>query len=164
MEITKKETALIEEWIELHREMEKLEDELDTISKKLRQISNKLYARNPRIELEMFRDYLAGEIKRLNKKADKDRIKELSSLKTIVEHDINIDNLVEQDIDIEEKGIKIDLKDYKYNWEKSKSPKEHTFHKAASYSEAAFSCKKFSDSKIRILRIDIAGPNWQNAS
>ena len=115
MEITKKETALIEEWIELHREMEKLEDELDTISKKLRQISNKLYARNPRIELEMFRDYLAGEIKRLNKKADKDRIKELSSLKTIVEHDINIDNLVEQDIDIEEKGVKIDLKDYKYN-------------------------------------------------
>jgi hypothetical protein len=30
-------------------------------------------------------------------------------LKTLVEHDINIDNLVEQDIDIKEKELKIDL-------------------------------------------------------
>ena len=52
-------------------------------------------------------------IKELDKQADKDRIKQLSSLKTMVEHDINIDELVEQDIDIEEKGVNIDLKDFK---------------------------------------------------
>jgi hypothetical protein len=113
MEITKKEIALIDEWIALHRDMEKLEDELNKMSKKLRQISSKLYANNPKIELEEFRDYLADAIKKLNKKADKEKIKELTNLKKIVEHDINIDNLVEQDIDIEEKGVNIDLKDYK---------------------------------------------------
>ena len=85
MEITKRETALIDEWIALHREIE---------------------------ELEEFRDLIAGEIKKLDKKADKEKIKQLTNLKSIVEHDINIDKLVEQDIDIEEKGIDIDLKDY----------------------------------------------------
>jgi hypothetical protein len=53
------------------------------------------------------------EIKRLNEKNDKDKIKQLTNLKTFVEHDINIENLVEQDIDIEERGVNIDLKDYK---------------------------------------------------
>jgi hypothetical protein len=52
-------------------------------------------------------------LKDSRKKDDKERLKQLSSLKTIVEHDINIDNLVEQDLDIEEKGVDIDLKDYK---------------------------------------------------
>lgn len=113
MEISKKETALIEEWIELHREIKKLEDELNTLSVKLKKINNKLYAQNSKEELEEFRDNLAGEIKKLDKKADKDKIKQLSNLKSIVEHDINIDKLVEQDIDIVEKGIDIDLKDYK---------------------------------------------------
>lgn len=113
MEITKKELALIDEWVELHGEIEKLEDELDDLSRKLKKINNKLYAKNPKVELEEFRDFLAGELKKLDKKADKERVRQLSNLKTIVEHDINIDNLVEQDIDIQEKEIDIDLKDYK---------------------------------------------------
>ncbi len=112
MKITKKEMALIDEWIELHQEIEKLEDDLDGLAQKLKKINNKLYAKNPKIELEEFRDFLDGEIKKMDKKSDKDRIKQLANLKGIVEHDINIDNLVEQDIDIEEKGMDIDLKDY----------------------------------------------------
>jgi len=113
MEITEKELALIDEWIEIHQEIEKLEDELESLAKKRKKISNKLYDKNSKPELEEFRDFLAGEIKKLDKKADKDRVRQLSSMKTIVEHDINIDTLVEQDIDIEEKGVDIDLKDYK---------------------------------------------------
>lgn len=112
MEITKRETALIDEWIALHREIEELEDELNSLSVKLKKINNKLYAKNSKEELEEFRDLIAGEIKKLDKKADKEKIKQLTNLKSIVEHDINIDKLVEQDIDIEEKGIDIDLKDY----------------------------------------------------
>jgi hypothetical protein len=113
MEIRENELALIDEWVELHREIERLEDELDILSTKLKKINNKLYAKNSRVKLEEFRDFLGNEIKRFKKKDDKERLKQLSSLKTIVEHDINIDNLVEQDLDIEEKGIDIDLKDYK---------------------------------------------------
>ena len=113
MKITKKELSLIDDWVELHQEIEILEAALDTLSEKLKKINNKLFAKNPKVELEEFRDFLAEEIKRLDKKSKKNKIKQLSSLKTIVEHDINIENLVEQDIDIQEKGIKIDLKDYK---------------------------------------------------
>jgi hypothetical protein len=112
MEITEKERALIDEWITLHHEIEKLEVELNLRTRKLRKISNKLYDKNSKAELEEFRNLLASEIKQLDKKADKDRIKQLSNLKIIVEHDINIENLVEQEIDIEEKGTNIDLKDY----------------------------------------------------
>ena len=113
MEITKKTMTLLDEWVEVHQEMEKLEDELETLSQKLKKINTRLFAKNPKNELEQFRDFLGAEIKKLDKKGDKGRIKQLSNLKGIVEHDINIDNLVEQDIDIEEKGIDIDLKDYK---------------------------------------------------
>lgn len=113
MNITDKELALLDEWVELHHEIEKLETELDSLSKKLKKINNKLYAKNPKVELEEFRAFLSAEIKNLDKKAEKDRIKQLKNLKKIVEHDINIDNLVEQDIDIEERGVDIDLKDYK---------------------------------------------------
>jgi hypothetical protein len=113
MDITKKELELIDDWVLLYQEIEKLEDELDSLSRKLKKINNKLYAKKPKVELEEFRDFLAKEIKKLNKKIDKDRIKQLFNLKTIVEHDINIDNLVEQDIDIKEKELNIDLKDYK---------------------------------------------------
>jgi hypothetical protein len=96
----------------LHQEIEKLEDELDILATELKNINNKLYAKNPKVDLEEFRDFLAEELKKLDKKTDKARRKQLSNLKTMVEHDINIDNLVEQDIDIEERGIDIDLKDY----------------------------------------------------
>ena len=113
MKITKKELSLIDDWIELHQEIEILEAALDTLSEKLKKINNKLFAQNPKVKLEEFRDFLAEEIKGLDKKSKKNKIKQLSSLKTIVEHDINIENLVEQEIDIQEKGIKIDLKDYK---------------------------------------------------
>lgn len=113
MEITNKELALIDDWVELHAEIEKLDAELDHLSLKLKKLNNRLFAKNPKVELEQFRDFLGGEIKKLNKKEDKARIKQLSQLKTLVEHDINIENLVEQDIDIEEQGVNIDLKDYK---------------------------------------------------
>ena len=112
MEITDKERALIEEWIAEHQEIEKLEDELYSRTKELRKISNKLYNKDSKEELEEFRDILTDEINKLDKATDRDRIKQLSNLKTIVEHDINIENLVEQDIDIEEQGVNIDLKDY----------------------------------------------------
>ena len=113
MEISKKELSLIDDWIELHQEIEILEAALDTLSEKLKKINNKLFAKNPKMELEEFRNFLADEINRLDKKLNKNKIKQLTNLKTIVEHDINIENLVGQDIDIQEKGIKIDLKDYK---------------------------------------------------
>ena len=113
MEITKKELSLIDDWSELHQQIEKLEAEVDSLSLKLKKINNRLFSKKPKVELEEFRDCLAGELKRLNKKSDKDKIKQLTNLKALVEHDINIENLVEQDIDIEEQGINIDLKDFK---------------------------------------------------
>ena len=113
MKLSKKKLALIDEWVELHQKIEKLEDELNSLARKMKQINNKLYSNDSKSELEEFRDLLADEIKKLKKKKDKDKIGQLSNLKTIVEHDINIENLVEQDIDIEEKGVDIDLKDYK---------------------------------------------------
>ena len=112
MEITDKERALIEEWIAEHQEIEKLEDELYSRTMELRKISNRLYDKDSKEELEQFRDLLTAEINKFDEKVDKDRIKQLSNLKTIVEYDINIENLVEQDIDIEEQGVNIDLKDY----------------------------------------------------
>ena len=113
MEITKKELALIDDWVELHAEIEKLDTELDNLSLKLKKLNNRLFAKNPKVELEQFRDFLADEITKCDKKEEKERIRQLTSLKTLVEHDINIENLVEQDIDIEEQGVDIDLKDYK---------------------------------------------------
>ena len=101
MEITKKELSLIDDWVGLHQEIEKMEAELESLSLKLKSINNRLFAKNPKLELEEFRDFLGKEIQGLNKESDKDRIKQLSNLKTIVEHDITIENLVEQDIDIE---------------------------------------------------------------
>jgi hypothetical protein len=112
MEITKKEVSLIDDWVELHQEIGKVESELGTLSQKLKKINNKLFAKNPQVGLEELRDFLGKEVEKLDKKSDKDRIKQLSNLKTIVEHDIFIENLVEQDIDLEEEGVKIDLKDY----------------------------------------------------
>ena len=113
MKITNKELTLLDEWVALHQEIEKLEEKLNTLSLQLKNINNKLYAKNPKVDLEEFRDYLTGEIRKLDKKTDNVKREQLSQLKTIVEHDINIDTLVEQDIDIEERGIDIDLQDYK---------------------------------------------------
>jgi hypothetical protein len=113
MEITEKELTLIDDWVELHQEIETMEAELEALSLKLKSINNRLFAKNPKLELEEFRDYLTKEINELDKEGDKVRIKQLMNLRTIVEHDITIENLVEQDIDIEEQGVKIDLQDYK---------------------------------------------------
>ena len=113
MEITEKELTLIDDWVELHQEIETMEAELETLSLKLKSINNRLFAKNPKLELEEFHDYLTKEINELDKEGDKDRIKQLTNLRTIVEHDITIENLVEQDIDIEEQGVNIDLQDYK---------------------------------------------------
>ena len=113
MEITEKELALIDDWIELHQKIESHEAELDLLSKKLKSINIRLYAKKPKVELEEFRNFLAKEIGNLDSGTDEEKIKQLSHLKTIVEHDINIENLVEQDIDIEEQGVNIDLQDYK---------------------------------------------------
>ena len=113
MEITEKELTLIDDWVGLHQEIEKMEAELESLSLKLKSINNRLFAKNPKLELEEFRDFLAKEIKELGKESDEDRIRQLTNLKTIVEHDITIENLVELDIDIEEQGVNIDLKDYK---------------------------------------------------
>ncbi|MDH3390579.1 MAG: hypothetical protein OEL85_02130, partial [Desulfobulbaceae bacterium] len=71
MEITQKELSLIDEWVELNQEIETLEDELEALSQKLKKINNKLYAKNAKMELEEFRDFLAGEMKKLDKKSDK---------------------------------------------------------------------------------------------
>ena len=113
MEITKKELSLIDDWVELHQKIETMEAELESLSLKLKSINNRLFAKNPKLELEEFRDFLTKEIQALDKERDEDRIRQLSNLKTIVEHDITIENLVEQDIDIEESGVNIDLEDYK---------------------------------------------------
>jgi len=112
MAITKTELSLIDDWAELHQEIEVVEKNLETLSQRLKKINIRLYAKKNKAELEEFRDFLAEEIQRLNEKSDKDIIQQLNNLKIIVEHDINIENLVEQDIDIEEQGINIDLKDY----------------------------------------------------
>ena len=109
MEITESELALINDWIDLHREIEKKEDEIKSLTNNLKKISSKLYDKNSKAELEEFRDSLAEEINKLDGESERDRIKQLRSLKSIVEHDINIENLVEQDIDIEEGGVRIDL-------------------------------------------------------
>jgi hypothetical protein len=113
MEITEKELTLIDDWVELHQEIETMEAKLETLSLKLKSINNRLFAKNPKLELEEFRDYLTKEINGLDKEGDKVRIKQYMNLRTIVEHDITIENLVEQDIDIEEQGVNIDLQDYK---------------------------------------------------
>ena len=113
MEITEKELTLIDDWVELHQEIETMEAQLETLSLKLKSINNRLFAKNPKLELEEFRDYLTKEINELDKEVDMVRIKQLTNLRTIVEHDITIENLVEQDIDIEEQGVNIDLQDYK---------------------------------------------------
>ena len=113
MEITGKEMSLIDDWVELHLEIEKQEVELDTLSQKLKKINIRLYAKKNKAELEEFRDFLADEIMKLDKESGRIKLKQLTNLKSIVEHDINIENIVEQDIDIEEQAVQIDLKDYK---------------------------------------------------
>lgn len=107
-----KELKLLDDWIALHREIERQEAELDILSDKLKKISRRLYVGKSRAKLEDFSAFLGSEIKKLAKKKDRERIRQLKSLQKLVAHDIYIDTLVEQDIDIEEQGSNIDLGDY----------------------------------------------------
>jgi predicted nuclease with TOPRIM domain len=113
MTMTDKELKLLDDWIALHREIEKLEAELDTLADKLKKVSRRLYAGKSRAMLEEFSAFLDSEIKKLDRKKDRERINQLKSLQKLVAHDIYIDTLVEQDIDIEEQGTDIDLADYR---------------------------------------------------
>jgi predicted nuclease with TOPRIM domain len=113
MTMTDKELKLLDDWIALHREIEKLEAELDTLADKLKKVSRRLYAGKSRAMLEEFSAFLDNEIKKLDRKKDRERINQLKSLQKLVAHDIYIDTLVEQDIDIEEQGTDIDLADYR---------------------------------------------------
>ena len=75
-------------------------------------MSNSLYAKKSKEDLEALRNYLANELKTLNQDTDMEKMNCLSFLNSLIEHDINFDTLVEQEIDIKERDIKIDLNDY----------------------------------------------------
>ena len=113
MAMNDKELKLLDDWVALHREIERQEAELDTLADKLKKVSRRLYAGKSRARLEEFSEFLGGEIKKLDRKKDRERILQLKSLQKLVAHDIYIDTLVEQDIDIEEQGTDIDLGDYR---------------------------------------------------
>ena len=84
MDITKKELSLIDDWVGLHQKIESMEEELESLSLKLKSINNRLFAKNPKLELEEFRDYLAKEIEEPDNESDEDRIRQLTNLKIIV--------------------------------------------------------------------------------
>ena len=113
MTMTDKERKLLDDWIALHQEIERQAAEMDTLADKLKKVSRRLYAGKSKARLEEFSAFLEGEIKKLNKKKDRERMRQLKSLQKLVAHDIYIDTLVEQDIDIEEQGADIDLDDYR---------------------------------------------------
>jgi hypothetical protein len=75
-------------------------------------LSNSLYAKKSKEELEELRNYLTNELKTLNEDTEMEKKNCLSFLNLLIEHDINFDTLVEQEIDIKERDIKIDLNDY----------------------------------------------------
>jgi uncharacterized coiled-coil protein SlyX len=77
MTMTDKELKLLDDWIALHREIEKLEAELDTLADKLKKVSRRLYAGKSRAMLEEFSAFLDSEIKKLDRKKDRERINQL---------------------------------------------------------------------------------------
>jgi uncharacterized protein (DUF2225 family) len=113
MAVTKKDTSLIDEWMVLQLEINEIETQLNKLTQKMVQLSNALYAKKSKEELEELRSHLNNELKTLNKDTDKERVNCLSFLSSLIEHDINFDTLVEQEIDIRERDIKIDLDDFK---------------------------------------------------
>jgi uncharacterized coiled-coil protein SlyX len=112
MVMQKKELKLLDEWIALHREIEGLEAALNILAGKLKKVNSKLYAGQSKERLVELSAFLGREVKKLDRKKDGDRIHQLKNLQKLIDHDINIDTLVEQDIDIEEQGTDIDLEEY----------------------------------------------------
>jgi cell division septum initiation protein DivIVA len=112
MTVMDKDISLIDDWVDLQQEINVLEAQLNSLTQKMMQLSNALYAKKSKEELEELRNYLANELKTLNKNADQEKKNCLSFLHSLIEHDINLDTLVEQEIDIKERDIKIDLDDY----------------------------------------------------
>ena len=117
MAVTDKDISLIEEWVDLQQEINGIEAQLNTLTQKMMQLSNALYDKKSTEELEELRIHLTSELKMLDKDRDHERKNCLSFLNSLIEHDINFDTLVEQEIDIKEREIKIDLDDYNKNSE-----------------------------------------------
>jgi uncharacterized coiled-coil protein SlyX len=112
MAVTEKDISLIDDWVVLQQEINTLEAQLNTLTQKMMQLSNSLYARKSKEDLEALRNYLTNELKTLNQDTEIEKRNCLSFLNSLIEHDINFDTLVEQEIDIKERDIKIDLNDY----------------------------------------------------
>ncbi len=117
MAVTDKDISLIEEWVVLQQEINEIEEQLNLLTQKMMQMSNALYAKKSTEELEELRIHLTSELKTLDKDLDRPRKNCLSFLNSLIEHDINFDTLVEQEIDLQEREIKIDLNDYNKNSE-----------------------------------------------
>jgi uncharacterized coiled-coil protein SlyX len=112
MAVTDKDISLIDDWVGLQQEINDLETQLNALTQKMMRLSNSLYAKKSKEELEELRTYLTNELKILNNGIDQEKKNCLSFLNSLIEHDINFDTLVEQEIDIKERDIKIDLDDY----------------------------------------------------
>lgn len=112
MTVTDKDISLIDDWMGLQQEINVLETQLNSLTQKMMQLSNALYAKKSKEDLEELSTYLINELKSLDKDSDQDKKNCLSFLNSLIEHDINFDTLVEQEIDIKERDIKIDLDDY----------------------------------------------------
>lgn len=112
MTVSDKDISLINDWVGLQQEINVLETQLNSLTQKMMQISNSLYAKKTKEELEELSSHLSNEVKDLNKTTDKEKKNCLSFLNSLIEHDINFDTLVEQEINIKERDIKIDLEDY----------------------------------------------------
>jgi uncharacterized coiled-coil protein SlyX len=112
MAVTDKDISLIDDWVGLQQEINDLETQLNALTQKMMRISNSLYAKKSKEDLEELRAYLTNELKTLNNDIDQEKKNCLSFLNSLIEHDINFDTLVEQEIDIKERDIKIDRDDY----------------------------------------------------
>ena len=115
MAVTDKDISLIEEWVDLQQEINAIEAQLNTLTQKMMRLSNALYDKKSTEELEELRIHLTSELKTLDKDQDRERKNCLSFLSSLIEHDINFDTLIEQEINIKEREIKIDLNDYNKN-------------------------------------------------
>ena len=112
MAVTDKDISLINEWVDLQQKINTLEEELNSLTQKMMRLSRALYNKKSKEELQKLRSHLTSELKTLGKGRDHERKNCLSFLSSLIEHDINFDTLIEQDIDIKERDIKIDLDDY----------------------------------------------------
>ena len=80
MEITEKELALIDDWVELHQEIETLELELENLSQKLKKTNIRLYSKKQKVELEFELQSAQSQLREMVY-----RVEELTRDKGIVE-------------------------------------------------------------------------------